>query len=170
MSGGILGHLPEREWQPRPFDWAAVDLRPGSPFGKLLAALLEWAQITDGLTEKRVGAPRRGRKVPKTFYADYLKARSKWPEAARCGIKPICRLMHAHSRTVFGGRYNDVKVDALSKQVAKYLKLVASAEKMQRPLPLALPQDPNLSALWFAKTVKGNVVLRQRGLRARSGK
>jgi hypothetical protein len=165
MSGGILDFPEDCPRQPPLFDWAAVDLRPGSPFGDLFAALVEWAIADGAFAPSRAG--RRHREI-KTLLADYSKARKKWP-AAR-DVKPLCKLMHAHSRTVFGGRYNDVNAEALSKRVRTMLRVSALVEAHKKEPWVGWPTDPRVYALMATKEIRKKMSMKRRGLKAATGK
>jgi hypothetical protein len=127
MVGGILGENFDRRTPMQAFDWAAVDLRPGTPFGELLRALIEFA------TEEGAFCPRPAGRRPlpgKKFFEDYKLARSRWPGVTK--PRPLSRLMHEHSRKVFGGRYNYVTPDAIRKRIGRLLQALRTVDEARK--------------------------------------
>jgi hypothetical protein len=127
MVGGILGENFGRRTPMPAFDWAAVDLRAGTPFGELLRALIEFALEERAFSPRRAG---RQRLPGKQFFEDYKLARSRWPAVAK--PRPLSRLMHEHSRKVFGGRYNHVTPDAIRKRIDGLLQALRTFEEARK--------------------------------------
>jgi hypothetical protein len=127
MVGGILRENFDRRTPMPVFDWAAVDLRPGTPFGELLRALIEFATEEGAFSSRRAGRqPLPG----KQFFEDYKLARSRWPAVTK--PRPLSRLMHEHSRKVFGGRYNHVTPDAIRKRIDRLVQALRTVDEARK--------------------------------------
>jgi hypothetical protein len=177
MAGGILGDrnhdakIPERA-----FDWAAVDLRPGTPFGELFWVLLEFANELGALSAKPAG---RHRLPTKQLQADYIVARKRWPKVTE--VKSRAELMCKHSKKLFGGRYTTTP-DTLRKRIMSLLELQRKVEESYRrrveewetmglsrtdPLPtqdnpMVALQDPMVWALFITEAIKKALAARRR--------
>jgi hypothetical protein len=168
-GGGILGEETSDEpTTPAPFDWSAVDLRPGTPFGDFFLVLIEFARENGAFSPKSAGRkplgsdPRRS----KEFYEDYKLASKRWPEVKK--PKQLSKLMRDHSRKVFGGRYDDVAADAIRKRIEKLLKAI---EQVKRKPPTeaefhrfqATLRDPFFGAVSGTAAIRATLAAKRRG-------
>src|SRR5262249_14565015 len=112
----LLGVDPDSPPPLPPFDWAAVDLRPGTPFGDLHQALIEFATEAGAFSKR---SPGRKPLALKQIYEDYKLACARWPEVKK--PKQLSKLMKENSRALFGGRYNHVTADAIRKRIEGWL-------------------------------------------------
>jgi hypothetical protein len=150
--GGILAQLKIGPLGPRAFDWAAVDLLPGTPFGDLFFALCEFAKVA-GAFEPAGEAGRRPLPL-KQLQADYMLAHARWPKAK---TKQLAKLMHEHSRKVFGGRYKNADPDAIRKRLEKLLISRRGVEAFKAGLLVSSPD-------WFPKPEELAELLVERAL------
>jgi hypothetical protein len=152
-------------YSPPPFDPAAVDLRPGTPFGDLLEALIEFA------TEAGVFSKRSPGKKPlalKQEYEDYKLACTRWPEVKK--LKPLSKLMKENSRKIFGGRYNYITADGIRKRIERWLTVLKIVkEHSSTPLKPSDPLEasPEVQAMVLTDMVKKAISAKRRGRRGK---
>ena len=167
MAGGILGYL-DGKYSPPAFDWAAVDLRPGAPFGDLLLTLIEFASDEGAFSSRKAG---RRPLASKQFFEDYKLACSRWPDITK--VKPLSRLMHENSRKLFGGRYNHITSDGIAKRIEVLraaLKKVHEAERaglFARTGQIAplVDLNPEAQAMLATTILKAAIATRRRSRR-----